>query len=99
MVPTSIPRPCTTGRGTNLNSQPWRSGGLAHHTQRVAHVANLRTIAEFVEDAAVIDVLRDIGVDFAQGYGIGRPEPVQILGRPAGVAGVSGMTLSAGKAS
>ena len=43
---------------------------------RVAHVADLQTIAEFVEDAAVVDVLRSIGVDFAQGYGIGRPEPL-----------------------
>jgi diguanylate cyclase (GGDEF)-like protein len=45
---------------------------------RVAHVANLQTIAEFVEDAAVVDVLRAIGVDFAQGYGIGRPEPLPV---------------------
>ena len=43
---------------------------------RVAHVANLQTIAEFVEDDAVVEVLRTIGVDFAQGYSIGKPEPL-----------------------
>lgn len=33
------------------------------------------TIAEFVEDAATLAILRDIGVDYAQGYLIGRPAP------------------------
>ena len=31
------------------------------------------TIAEFVEDEATLAILRDIGVDYAQGYLIGRP--------------------------
>ena len=33
------------------------------------------TIAEFVEDDATLNILRDIGVDYAQGYLIGRPSP------------------------
>jgi diguanylate cyclase (GGDEF)-like protein/PAS domain S-box-containing protein len=33
------------------------------------------TIAEFVEDEATLNVLREIGVDYAQGYLIGRPSP------------------------
>jgi EAL domain-containing protein (putative c-di-GMP-specific phosphodiesterase class I) len=33
------------------------------------------TIAEFVENAAVLKALRDIGVDFAQGYGVAKPRP------------------------
>lgn len=33
------------------------------------------TVAEFVEDAATLDILRQIGVDYAQGYLIGRPGP------------------------
>lgn len=33
------------------------------------------TIAEFVEDEATLSILRDIGVDYAQGYLIGRPAP------------------------
>jgi len=45
---------------------------------RVAHVAGLRTIAEFVENDAIVQVLREIGVDFAQGYGIGKPESTPI---------------------
>lgn len=33
------------------------------------------TVAEFVEDEATLSILREIGVDYAQGYLIGRPAP------------------------
>ena len=33
------------------------------------------TVAEFVEDAATLRLLEQFGVDFAQGYHIGRPAP------------------------
>ena len=36
----------------------------------------LETIAEFVENAAIIEVLADIGVDYAQGYGIAVPRDI-----------------------
>jgi EAL domain-containing protein (putative c-di-GMP-specific phosphodiesterase class I) len=39
----------------------------------------LRTIAEFVESEAILDRLRDFGVDFAQGYHVGKPAPVEEL--------------------
>ena len=35
-----------------------------------------RTIAEFVESKELLDKLREIGVDYAQGFGIARPEPI-----------------------
>ena len=35
------------------------------------------TIAEFVGDEATVAMLRELGVDYAQGFHIGRPEPVQ----------------------
>jgi len=35
-----------------------------------------KTVAEFVGDAEAIRLLREIGVDCAQGYHIGRPRPV-----------------------
>jgi len=34
-----------------------------------------QTVAEFVEDEATLNILREIGVDYAQGYLIGRPSP------------------------
>jgi len=61
----------------NLRSDPM-DRAIVEAIHRVAHVASLRTIAEFVEDSALIDILEGIGVDFAQGYGVGRPEPLQI---------------------
>ena len=40
-----------------------------------------QTIAEFVEDRETLDVLRQVGVDCAQGFHIGRPRPLaEILG-------------------
>ncbi|MGD0473152.1 MAG: EAL domain-containing protein [Candidatus Velthaea sp.] len=35
-----------------------------------------QTIAEFVGDAATVDLLRQYGVNFAQGYHIGKPRPL-----------------------
>jgi Amt family ammonium transporter len=43
---------------------------------QIGHAMGLKTIAEWVENEAVLDELREIGVDFAQGYAIGRPSPL-----------------------
>ena len=45
----------------------------------VARVASIETIAEFVETEAVLAALREMGVDFAQGYLLHRPEPLAKL--------------------
>lgn len=51
---------------------------------QVGHVMGLRTVAEFVENASILDALRDIGVDFAQGYGIAAPRPLyELIGETA----------------
>lgn len=39
----------------------------------LAHYLGLQTIAEYVEDDAILQKLSEIGVDYAQGYGIERP--------------------------
>ncbi|MGR2737465.1 EAL domain-containing protein [Billgrantia sp. Q4P2] len=44
---------------------------------QVGHVMGLRTIAEFAENEGIIDILREIGVDYAQGYGVAKPELFQ----------------------
>ena len=43
-----------------------------HH---VGHVMGIRTVAEFVEHDETRQCLQAIGVDFVQGYGIGKPAP------------------------
>ena len=43
---------------------------------KIATELGKQTVAEFVEDKATLDLVRSYGVDFAQGYGVGHPEPV-----------------------
>ncbi len=43
----------------------------------VGHVMGKKTIAEFVEDTVTLGTLRTVGVDFAQGYAVGRPLPIE----------------------
>jgi diguanylate cyclase (GGDEF)-like protein len=43
----------------------------------IAHVLDKQTIAEHTESEADFDTLRALGVDFAQGFGIHRPEPIE----------------------
>ena len=43
---------------------------------RIATELGKQTVAEFVEDAETLELVRRYGVDFAQGFHIGVPEPV-----------------------
>ena len=50
----------------------------------VARVVGVKTVAEFVDRAAVLERVREIGIDFAQGYFLHKPEPIDaVLGMPA----------------
>ena len=42
----------------------------------IGHVMGKQTIAEFVEDEPTLEMLREVGVDFAQGYQVSRPTPI-----------------------
>ena len=39
---------------------------------------NIQTIAEFIENEAIYKIIKEIGVDFSQGYYFGKPEPLLI---------------------
>ena len=43
---------------------------------QVGHAMQLKTVAEFVENDAIKRKLIEIGVDFGQGYGLGKPQPL-----------------------
>ena len=43
---------------------------------RVGRLMGIRTVAEFVESAAILARLKTIGVDYAQGFHLHRPEPL-----------------------
>ncbi|MEV6598225.1 EAL domain-containing protein [Actinoplanes sp. NPDC051346] len=47
---------------------------------QVCQAYGIHTVAEFVQDEATMRMLREFGVDFVQGYLIGRPEPLSTLG-------------------
>ena len=46
---------------------------------QIARQLGLRTVAEFVESQAALDCLRELGIDYAQGYFIDRPQPLSSL--------------------
>jgi diguanylate cyclase (GGDEF)-like protein/PAS domain S-box-containing protein len=53
--------------------------GMVRAINEIAQLTNKRTIAEFVEDQASLDRLAELGVDYAQGFHLGRPLPLQQL--------------------
>lgn len=48
---------------------------------RIAHALGIQVAAEFATDTETIDRLREIGVEIAQGFGIGYPVPVEEVWR------------------
>lgn len=49
---------------------------MVESINHIGHLMGMKTIAEFVESAQIQEKLRDIGVDFAQGYGVEKPHPL-----------------------
>jgi diguanylate cyclase (GGDEF)-like protein/PAS domain S-box-containing protein len=58
-----------------LDIDPVNTAMVSAITQ-LSKVMGIKTIAEFVENDAILKVLAEIGVDYAQGYGIARPRPL-----------------------
>ena len=55
----------------------------------IGHVMGKKVIAESVESEAVLEKLREIGVDYAQGFGVGAPRPIDEIAS-VGVADLLG---------
>jgi EAL domain-containing protein (putative c-di-GMP-specific phosphodiesterase class I) len=53
---------------------------------QVARSIGVHTVAEFIEDEVALGTVRELGVDFGQGYGIARPRALDGLfdAAPAG---------------
>ncbi len=49
---------------------------MARSINDLAHFLGQKTIAESVENEAIRDVLKEIGVDYLQGWGVGKPRPL-----------------------
>ena len=51
---------------------------LVQAINHVAHVLGKLTVAEYVENDTILAMLRELGVDYAQGYDIARPAPLSM---------------------
>ncbi|PVV18374.1 MAG: hypothetical protein B6D74_16545 [gamma proteobacterium symbiont of Ctena orbiculata] len=54
---------------------------MVESINEIGHLMGLQTIAEYVENDQTLEQLIDIGVDYAQGFGVVRPMPLDIAGR------------------
>jgi EAL domain-containing protein (putative c-di-GMP-specific phosphodiesterase class I) len=61
-----------------------RGVAVISHLIAMARHAGARLVAEGVEDAATLAALRSAGVDFVQGYHLGRPAPLEAALEDAG---------------
>ena len=45
--------------------------------QQLGNILGIETIAEFVENDSIVEMLSELGVDYAQGYAIAMPKPLE----------------------
>jgi len=57
-------------------SHNWISQALVEGFNCIARAMNLETIAELVQDETILEKLREMGVDYAQGCGLAHPVPI-----------------------
>ncbi|KAG1707777.1 Cyclic di-GMP phosphodiesterase PdeB [Nymphon striatum] len=64
------------------------SNAMVQSINQVGHTMNLKIIAEYTENDEIIQMLREMGVDYGQGYGIDRPGPMKdVISRHKSVEG------------
>jgi len=60
-----------------------RERELVRTTIELGHALSMRVVAEGVEDEETLEILKSLGCDLAQGFGIARPKPAdQLVIRP-----------------
>jgi EAL domain-containing protein (putative c-di-GMP-specific phosphodiesterase class I) len=52
---------------------------LVKSMAEIARVLKRKSVAEFVENGAILGLLQELGVDYAQGYHISKPLPIEQL--------------------
>jgi len=57
---------------TNLPAQPMNRAFI-EAINHIAHQMKIKSVAEHVEDQATFDILREMGVDYVQGFYLGEP--------------------------
>ena len=54
------------------------SEAMVAATVKLARTLDFKVVAEQVEDAAALDQVRQMGIDYVQGYAVGRPRPLVV---------------------
>ena len=49
---------------------------MVKNIHEIGNIMGKETIAEFVENTDILDLLREIGINYVQGFGIGKPIPL-----------------------
>lgn len=49
---------------------------IVESINKIGHIVGMKTIAEFVENEQILKHVKDLGIDFAQGWGIAHPIPL-----------------------
>jgi EAL domain-containing protein (putative c-di-GMP-specific phosphodiesterase class I) len=75
----SLPATCLKIDGTFVRDVVGddRSQAMLSAIVRLAQAMGLRTVAECVESDAIRDIVRQLGVEYGQGFSIGRPVPLE----------------------
>jgi len=55
---------------------------MVQSISQVGHTMNLKVIAEYVENAEIVEILSEMGVDYGQGYHISKPKPLTDMLKP-----------------
>jgi len=50
---------------------------MVRSINEIGHVMGKKTIAKFIENREIFDKLKEIGVDYAQGFGVAMPKPIE----------------------
>ena len=62
----------------DLNDNPVHRA-VVQGLSQIVHAFNMRIVAEFVETEEVMQLVRTLNADYAQGWHIGKPQPVETL--------------------
>jgi Amt family ammonium transporter len=74
----SLPVDCLKVDGQfvrHIDASPF-DRGIVSAINEIAHAMGMETVAEFVENASLVQQLASIGVDYLQGHHIGAPQPL-----------------------
>ncbi|MGD9655178.1 MAG: EAL domain-containing protein, partial [Sulfuricurvum sp.] len=51
--------------------------GMVESIHKISSLMQIKTVAEYVENHQITDTLKEIGIDYAQGYAIAKPRPIK----------------------